>query len=84
MACLIYQHIVKFSPNKKGYVEYNINVDIILCRVRFPYFIYTAKTLYGDASELLVEEILHRGQDTMDNVVNKVTERLNDALEASG
>lgn len=84
LASLIYQNIVKFSPHKKGHVEYSINMEVILCRVRFPYFIYTAKTLYGDAAELLVEEILQRGQGSMETVVDKVTERLNDALEASG
>ncbi|CAI9717057.1 DNA-directed RNA polymerase III subunit RPC3-like [Octopus vulgaris] len=84
LAVLITHHIVKFNVNKKGLIEYNISIKIILSRVRFPIYICTSKTLYGDAAELLVEELLQRGEATMETVVNKVTERLNEALEASG
>lgn len=84
LAVLITHHIVKFNVNKKGLIEYNISIKAILSRVRFPNYICTSKTLYGDAAELLVEELLQRGEATMETVVNKVTERLNEALEASG
>ncbi|GAB1604715.1 DNA-directed RNA polymerase III subunit RPC3-like [Argonauta hians] len=84
LAVLITHHIVSFNVNKKGLIEYSIDTKAILARVRFPNYICTSKTLYGDAAELLVEELLHRGEATMETIVSKVTERLNDALEASG
>ncbi|XP_046574318.1 DNA-directed RNA polymerase III subunit RPC3-like [Haliotis rubra] len=81
---LSHQNIVNFEQNKKSVIEYGISCDRILWHVRYPKYIYCAKTLYGDAAELMVEELLQGGQGLMSGVVSKVTERLNEALEASG
>ena len=81
---LIQQNIVQFGVNRRTGLEYTIDIDSILWRLRFPKYIYCAKTLYGDAAELLVEELLHEGQAVMSKVVQKVTDKLNEALETAG
>jgi DNA-directed RNA polymerase III subunit RPC3 len=60
-----------------------VDVDAILGRVRYHKYVYSAKTLYGDAAELLVEEVLQHGQSLMSAVVVTVTDKLNEALDAS-
>lgn len=61
-----------------------IDSEIILRRIRFPNYIYCAKTLYGDAAELVAEEILQNGQMLMTQVVKNVTNKLNEALTNAG
>ncbi|KAK3585328.1 hypothetical protein CHS0354_040277, partial [Potamilus streckersoni] len=83
--CIFIQHnLVMYEKNKRGFLEYRMAVEPTLWRCRFPKYIYCAKTLYGDAAELLVEEILHHGQVLMNDVVQRVTDRLNEALRESG
>ncbi|KAK3585327.1 hypothetical protein CHS0354_040276 [Potamilus streckersoni] len=83
--CFFIQHnLVMYEKNKRGFLEYRMAVKPTLWRCRFPKYIYCAKTLYGDAAELLVEEILHHGQVLMNDVVQRVTDRLNEALRESG
>ncbi|XP_041373879.1 DNA-directed RNA polymerase III subunit RPC3-like isoform X2 [Gigantopelta aegis] len=81
---LIQQNIVTFDQSKRSGLEYTIDTDHVLWRLRFPKYIYCAKALYGDAAELLVEELLHEGQGVIGNVVQKVTDKLNEALETAG
>lgn len=64
-------------------MEYNIDIARILLRTRFPRFIYTAKLLYGDTAELIVEEMLQHGQVTVSSVVQRVTDRLNEASQGN-
>ncbi len=59
-----------------GPVEYRIICERILHMLRYPRYIYTAKSLYGDTGELIVEEILQRGQMTMSSTVQTVADRL--------
>ena len=83
--CVFIQHnMLTFDYNKKGFIEYTLDSSFIMYRLRFIRYIYCAKTLYGDAAELLIEELLQRGQMMMSEVVTSVTGRLNEALEASG
>ncbi|XP_060073587.1 DNA-directed RNA polymerase III subunit RPC3-like [Ylistrum balloti] len=85
LLCLLIQHnIVTFHLNKKGLTEYTIHCDVIQWRLRFPRYIYCAKTLYGDAAELLVEDLLNKGQCLMSETVINITDKLNEALDASG
>ncbi|KAL5005361.1 hypothetical protein ScPMuIL_018817 [Solemya velum] len=81
---LIQRHLVRFEQNKKGFLEYHINVSTILWQLRYPRYIYCAKTLYGDAAELLVEELLQKGQSTLERSAEAVTRKLNEALESAG
>lgn len=52
--------------------------------MRYPQYIYCAKTLYGDAAELVTEELLQNGQMLMSRVVENVTNKLNEALTNAG
>ncbi|XP_070542428.1 DNA-directed RNA polymerase III subunit RPC3-like [Ptychodera flava] len=80
--CVLIQHnIVKFAVNKRGFVEYQADVKKVLLHTRYPKYIYCAKTLYGDAGEIIVEELLQNGQMLMSAAVRRVTERLNEAIE---
>ncbi|CAH1796174.1 unnamed protein product [Owenia fusiformis] len=80
--CSLIQHnMVTFELHKRGFVEYEIRTGVPLLLLRYPRYIYASKTLYGDAAELIIEEILHHGQINMSSVVDKVTNRLNEAMK---
>ena len=76
LAVLIQHNLVSFEQNKRGFVEYTANTQNALLYMRFPRYVYSAKTLYGDEAELIVEELLQHGQLTMSLVLTKVTYRL--------
>lgn len=76
LAALIQHGIVTFSQHKAGFVEYFASVDNVLSYLFFPQYINCAKTLFGDESELIIEELLHQGQLTMSGTINRVTQRL--------
>ncbi|KAK2173618.1 hypothetical protein NP493_863g01050 [Ridgeia piscesae] len=78
---LMQHNMVDFELHKRGFVEYRLDIENVLVRLRFPRFIYSAKMLYGDTAELLVEELLHHGQIEMSRLLDKVTERLNESAE---
>ncbi|XP_027004766.1 DNA-directed RNA polymerase III subunit RPC3 isoform X2 [Tachysurus fulvidraco] len=83
--CVLVQHgMSKFGPGRRGPagpVEYQINCERIVYMLRYPRYIYTAKSLYGDTGELIIEEILQRGQMTMSSVVRTVADRLTQNME---
>lgn len=83
--CVLVQHgMAKFGPGRRGPagpIEYQINCERILYMLRYPRYIYTAKSLYGDTGELVIEEILQRGQMTMSSVVRTVADRLTQNME---
>ena len=62
-------------------VEYRASCEWVLSVLLYPRYIYTAKTLYGDAGELIVEEVLQRGHMTMSNTVKTVADRLTHNME---
>ena len=84
LVVLIQQNVVKFERNKRGFTEYSVDIDSLIWRHRFPRYIHCAKTLYGDAAELVVEDLVHHGQLMMTSVVDTVTNKLNEALEHAG
>ncbi|CAN7998598.1 unnamed protein product [Ixodes hexagonus] len=79
---LIQHNIVDFRLHPKGYVEYLIDAEHVLCLLRYPRYIHCAKTLYGDAGELIVEELLQNGRMCMSAVLRKVLGRLQGAQTA--
>ncbi|NXW81842.1 RPC3 polymerase, partial [Alopecoenas beccarii] len=80
--CVLIQHnLVTFQLQKRGWVEYEAQCGRVLRILRYPRYIYTAKTLYGDTGELIVEELLLNGQLTMSAVVRKVADRLTETME---
>ncbi|XP_033124022.1 DNA-directed RNA polymerase III subunit RPC3-like [Anneissia japonica] len=81
IAVLIQLGHVEFDCNKRGFVEYSARLDRILLHTRYPKYIYCAKSLYGDAGELIIEELLQNGHMLMSEVVAKVWQRLTEVLE---
>ncbi|XP_030248310.1 DNA-directed RNA polymerase III subunit RPC3 [Sparus aurata] len=83
--CVLVQHgVCVFSSGRKGPgspTEYRTSCDRILRILRYPRYIYTAKTLYGDTGELIIEELLQRGDMTMSSTVKTVADRLTQNME---
>ncbi|XP_014057207.2 DNA-directed RNA polymerase III subunit RPC3 isoform X2 [Salmo salar] len=74
----------EFGSGRRGPgspVEYRASCERVLRVLRYPRYIYTAKTLYGDTGELIVEEVLQRGHMTMSNTVKTVADRLTHNME---
>ena len=67
---------MSYEKNKKGLTVYNAILSNILLYLRFPRYTYCAKKLFGDAAELILEEILQHGSAQMSKVAKKVTTRL--------
>ncbi|KAG8537158.1 hypothetical protein GDO81_024991 [Engystomops pustulosus] len=80
--CVLLQHgLVTYQMHKRGFVEYVAQSERCLRILRFPRYIYTAKTLYGDTGELIVEELLLNGKMTLTHSVKKVADRLTETME---
>uniref|UniRef100_A0A8C4GQG4 DNA-directed RNA polymerase III subunit RPC3 n=1 Tax=Dicentrarchus labrax TaxID=13489 RepID=A0A8C4GQG4_DICLA len=83
--CVLVQHgTCVFSSGRKAPgspTEYRTSCDRILRILRYPRYIYTAKTLYGDTGELIIEELLQRGDMTMSSTVKTVADRLTQNME---
>lgn len=80
--CVLIQHnLVIYQVHKRGVVEYEAQCNRVLRMLRYPRYIYTAKTLYSDTGELIVEELLLNGKMTMSAVVKKVADRLTETME---
>ncbi|NXK85417.1 RPC3 polymerase, partial [Formicarius rufipectus] len=81
LCVLIQHHLVRYEAHPRGPVEYEARSGRVLRLLRYPRYIYTAKTLYGDPAELLVEELLLHGHLAMSRAVARVAERLSDSRE---
>lgn len=83
--CVLVQHgVCVFRSGRRGPgapTEYLTSCDQILRILRYPRYIYTAKTLYGDTGELIIEELLQRGEMTMSSTVKTVANRLTQNME---
>uniref|UniRef100_Q9D483-2 Isoform 2 of DNA-directed RNA polymerase III subunit RPC3 n=1 Tax=Mus musculus TaxID=10090 RepID=Q9D483-2 len=81
LCVLIHHNLVLYHVHKRGVVEYEAQCSRVLRMLRYPRYIYTTKTLYGDTGELIVEELLLNGKMTMSAVVKKVADRLTETME---
>ncbi|NXP99958.1 RPC3 polymerase, partial [Vidua macroura] len=80
--CVLLQHgLARYEPQPRGAVEYEARGERVLRILRYPRYIYTAKTLYGDPGELLVEELLLHGHLPMSSAVARVADRLTETME---
>ena len=78
---LLQHHLVEYEETKRGPLEYSVTPAAVMCRFRFARYIYCAKLLYGDAAELLVEELLQHGEQETEKLKTRVAERLRDSAE---
>ncbi|XP_067831916.1 DNA-directed RNA polymerase III subunit RPC3 [Heptranchias perlo] len=81
LCVLIHHNFASYHVHKRGFVEYEVHCTQIIRILRYPRYIYSAKTLYGDTGELIVEELLQNGKMTMSGVVKKVADRLTETME---
>ncbi|NWZ02751.1 RPC3 polymerase, partial [Loxia curvirostra] len=82
LCVLIQQGLVQFELQQpRGWVQYEAQRQRVLRLLRYPRYIYTAKALYGDPGELLVEELLLHGHLPMSAAVARVAERLTETME---
>ncbi|XP_060676830.1 DNA-directed RNA polymerase III subunit RPC3 isoform X2 [Hemiscyllium ocellatum] len=81
LCVLIHHNFASYHVHKRGFVEYEVHCAHIIRILRYPRYIYSAKTLYGDTGELIVEELLQNGKMTMSTVVKKVADRLRETME---
>ncbi|CAO2599295.1 DNA-directed RNA polymerase III subunit RPC3 [Lemmus lemmus] len=81
LCVLIHHNLVIYHVHKRSVVEYEGQCSRVLRMLRYPRYIYTTKTLYGDTGELIVEELLLNGKMTMSAVVKKVADRLTETME---
>ncbi|KAM6999316.1 DNA-directed RNA polymerase III subunit RPC3 isoform 1-T1 [Passerculus sandwichensis] len=80
--CVLLQHqLARFEAQPRGWVEYEARRERVLRLLRYPRYIYTAKALYGDPGELLVEELLLHGHLPMSAAVARVADRLTETME---
>lgn len=80
--CVLIQHnLVTYQVHRRGTVEYEAQCSRVLRMLRYPRYIYTAKTLYSDTGELIVEELLLNGKMTMSALVKRVADRLTETME---
>ena len=75
---LIQQNLVKFQKNARGQISYNAQISNILSIHQYAKLTNCAKQIFGNESELIIEELLHHGSMTMSAVVATVTSRLLD------
>ncbi|XP_067878635.1 DNA-directed RNA polymerase III subunit RPC3 [Heterodontus francisci] len=83
LCVLIHHNFASYHVHKRGFVEYEVHCTHIIHILRYPRYIYSAKTLYGDTGELIIEELLQNGKMTMSGVVKKVADRLTETMEDS-
>lgn len=69
LCVLMQQQLVTFTAQgEKQSGVYRIESGLVLLRSQFPLWIHVAKTQFGDAGELVVEDILQQGHSPMAQV----------------
>ena len=66
--CVLLQHQLASHQAKKPAALYRLDTRSVLLRVQYPRWIHAAKMLFGDAGELIVEDILQQGHTSKDQV----------------
>ncbi|XP_076465328.1 DNA-directed RNA polymerase III subunit RPC3-like [Babylonia areolata] len=81
---LIQHGMVEYHQNKHNMLEYKIYVDRVINQIYAHKEVQCAGLLYGDAAEIMVEELLHDGRLPLHTLVESVTNKLNEAIKAQG
>ena len=78
---LIQHQLVTHETNSVGLTIYKIDINRVINILRYPKFIYSAKMLYDDEGEYVIEELLKNGQLTMSDTIQRVVNRMAVALD---
>ncbi|XP_030745567.1 DNA-directed RNA polymerase III subunit RPC3 [Sitophilus oryzae] len=77
LCVLIKYRLVNFKPNKnENLANYSLNVENVLLMLRYPYYLNHAKKLFGDQSEMIIEEVLQKGFCSASELIIKVFDKL--------
>lgn len=77
---LVEHGLIEFEQESTGEITYRCNETVTFGISRSVEFAHAAKTLYGDAAELIVEELQLNGRLCMSHVIRKVVQRMQEAL----
>ena len=83
LSVCIQHQLIKFEESQKTPTLYQAIPENILLRARYPKFVYSAKILFGDIAELIIENVLMNGAEVLSSIVLKVAERLESDVEQS-
>ncbi|XP_003703384.3 RNA polymerase III subunit C [Megachile rotundata] len=75
LCVLIKYGIVTHHRNEKG-VEYSLNYEKILMILRYPRYMFFVKTVCGDESEMMLEEVLKCGYITASDLIIKTYKKI--------
>ena len=82
MAVLIQHHCVTFEESKRpGVPRYSINLEQVFNLLKYPRYLFTAKNLFGDTAELMLEELLKSGKITASEIIFQTLKRLPDSSQ---
>lgn len=75
---LIKNNIVTFHKDPANFIFYSINLTNVLAFVRHSQYICVTKSLFGCEAELIVREIVSKGQMKINDVISAAVEKLGD------
>nr|CAG4651772.1 EOG090X04YD [Triops cancriformis] len=80
LAVLVQQNLVTFAPSTKNpnIAEYMLQKDYVSVLIRVPKYAYIFKTIFDNESEIIADELIQQGQDTLSNLVLKSCKRINE------
>ena len=83
VSALINHHMVRFRQGvrRADTVEYSVDLEQVLLLLRYPRYMYLAKSMLGGEAELLIEELLKIGQDVPENLILRSAKRLGEDAE---
>jgi len=81
LGVLVKHGLVSYTDNRKpGCIDYKIETSNILSFLRFPRFLQIVKTNYGDEEEVLIEELMKAGSETVTNIIFRAAKRIYESL----
>ncbi|XP_043508508.1 DNA-directed RNA polymerase III subunit RPC3 isoform X1 [Frieseomelitta varia] len=74
--CVLIKHgFVVYSQTERG-LEYSLIYENILLILRYPKYMFFVKTMCGDESEMILEEVLMNGYITASEVITKTYKKI--------
>lgn len=80
--CTLIQHgAVDCRTDTRGKIFYAATVSKMLQRARFPRYIASARSLFGDRGELVVADVLQHGRVRIGHVLERMREKRRDGAD---
>jgi DNA-directed RNA polymerase III subunit RPC3 len=62
---LLRHGMLSYEKHSRGFTEYAADINKILMITKYPQMMLSAKEMYGDDAEVIIEELLQKGSMTM-------------------